>query len=470
MYCAFGAVALKATENHLNNSRSTGRRLAGNTVFFSYTGDYQTFTVPDFVTSMTVTASGAGRGAITDTYTCYGGYGGVVTATISVTNGSTYYIYVGQQATDWIGGYNGGGNGNVICGGGGNGATDIRTSLNDLSSRIIVAGGGGGCYPCCSDANGGAGGRYGVDGETGCSSGGGGGATPSSGGVTGGDGGNDGIFGFGGAAANQGAGGGGGYYGGGSADSGGGGGGSSYGPEGATFFTGLVEGNGMLTISYDYAPTSQPSSQPSGDPSSRPTEQPTSVPTLATAAPSQKRSSFNLIYTIAGTGSQGDENSESAATAVALNSPRAVWQTAGGVIYFSDYDGCCVRRFSTTDGTLHAVAGQCGLCDYTVSGVQATASFLSYPIGVAADTLGSIYIGDSGTCYVHKISTDGILSIYFGTNIATNSGDGGPASSAAIYAPGSVWVNTAGVLYVSSNAGYKIRSVDSSGTAHTLAG
>lgn len=66
-----------------------------------------------------------------------GGLGGWVQASLSVTAGQTLYIFVGGSDS-----YNGGGQTHNVQRKGG-GATDIRTILGDLKSRLIVAGGGG---------------------------------------------------------------------------------------------------------------------------------------------------------------------------------------------------------------------------------------------------------------------------------------------------------------------------------------
>jgi hypothetical protein len=137
---------------------------------FNYTGAVQTWNVPSGVTSITITAYG-GAGGLGYSFTPQSTRpkGGKVTATLSVTTGTTYYIYVGGQggdATDGTsttdgdgaGGFNGGANGGGgDAGGGGGGATDFRTS-SALSDRILVAGGAGGNGGDPNGALGGAGG------------------------------------------------------------------------------------------------------------------------------------------------------------------------------------------------------------------------------------------------------------------------------------------------------------------------
>jgi Glycine rich protein len=71
-----------------------------------------------------------------------GGLGGWVQASLKVTGGQILYILVGGAGHN--SGFNGGGRnqGRYLAAGGG--ASDIRTTLGDLASRLIVAGGGGG--------------------------------------------------------------------------------------------------------------------------------------------------------------------------------------------------------------------------------------------------------------------------------------------------------------------------------------
>lgn len=208
--------------NGTNDSNNKG------TLTFKYTGDVQTFTVPqngDYTFKLWGAQGGQGNYSSQKR----GGYGGYSEGTLTLTKGETLYLYVGGKGSLAKGGFNGGGNAGANSGGGG-GATDIRTTLGDLNSRLIVAGGGGGAeYDASSDpTNGQGGGLSGTKGLGDKPSNGGNPGTQTSGGI--GPGGN-GSFGQGGHSTDDGhsAGGGGGYYGGaGGAHDGDGGGGSGY--------------------------------------------------------------------------------------------------------------------------------------------------------------------------------------------------------------------------------------------------
>ena len=137
---------------------------------FDYTGAVQTFKClanKKYVFDL-LGAKGGGGG---------GGTGGHVQAVYQNTADITLNLYVGgrptdsaDQATNYIGGWNGGGAGGkavsgavqpgyysstVWNGNGGGGATDFRSGGTGYGNRIFVAGGGGG-----SDSYGGKGGQY----------------------------------------------------------------------------------------------------------------------------------------------------------------------------------------------------------------------------------------------------------------------------------------------------------------------
>ena len=239
------------------------------------------WTVPEGVTQVTITAIGGAGGAGLHSL---GGSGCTVTHTYSVAPGDEFRIFVG--------GGGGGATGTRSGGGGGS------TSINLQQFSMIVAGGGGGgggydnvdpaTYPndggdgCGGLVNGGTGvgpnGRAGNDGVGGAAGGAGGSSGGSGLAGPGGDGiGNAGSggtgdvcsFGNGGAAATYGGGGGGGGYGGGGSGAdmligssgsylGGGGGGGSTGPTGASFTVStartantLSGRNGSVLISFN---------------------------------------------------------------------------------------------------------------------------------------------------------------------------------------------------------------------------
>lgn len=171
------------------NNGSVSITANGTTTNFSYTGGYQTYTVPGGVTSLTVTASGASGGGAT--WASYSGAGGFVSGTLAVTPGQILTIVVGGGggAPNGIngavpGGFRGGGSGagypqNGWYAGGGGGWSGIINQSQTVA--YCIAGGGGGA----GGGSGGAGG--GTTGATGVNAGGGSqtsGGTNNGGGIT----------------------------------------------------------------------------------------------------------------------------------------------------------------------------------------------------------------------------------------------------------------------------------------------
>lgn len=254
------------------------------TCTFAFTGTEQTFTVPNGVTQVDVTAIGA-AGGLEGVNKTPGGRGAQVSGTLTgLSGGQTLYVEVGGTPTlnpgcypssPCIGGFNGGGTSHF--GGGGGGASDVRTlpsttPLTTTDSRLVVAAGGGGAGEVYSSScsGGSQGGNAGQTGTTGaCTGGGGGGGAGTAtqggpGGVTPGLGNTNGSPGTLGNGGNGGDGtggaGGAGLYGGGGGGSinnnftpfssgGGGGGGSSLVPAGGTGPTVTSTAAG-ITISY----------------------------------------------------------------------------------------------------------------------------------------------------------------------------------------------------------------------------
>lgn len=257
---------------------------AQETTVFEYSGEVETYLVPECVTQLNITIQGAAGGGDE------GGDGSTISGILNVTEGQILEIRVGGMGNCPEGGFNGGGEGgnanqssNDGCGGGG--ASDIRTAPYSLTDRIIVASGGGGMGGGDTDASGGnAGCENGGDGNSPFGVG-GYGASGTAGGnggpawITAGSTGGDGTLAIGGTGAidpcydlGAGGGGGGGFYGGGGGGSdcfdssplggGGGGGGSCLIPEGFSCDAGNVNSNGYVSITpvEDFSIQATPSS------------------------------------------------------------------------------------------------------------------------------------------------------------------------------------------------------------------
>ena len=175
------------------------------------------------------------------------------------------------------------------------------------------------------------------------------------------------------------------------------------------------------------------------------------------------------ITTVAGTSTIGYSGDGGPAIAAQLDQPQCVAVDAAGNVYIADYFNNVVREI-TPNGTINTIAGN-GTQGYSGDGGPATSAQLSFPYGLAIDSAGNLYIADSSNDVIREVTTDGNINTIAGNNTVGYSGDGGPATSAQLYGPYGVAVDSAGDLYISDSGNQVIREVlAASGMIATVGG
>jgi streptogramin lyase len=175
-----------------------------------------------------------------------------------------------------------------------------------------------------------------------------------------------------------------------------------------------------------------------------------------------------VISTVAGTGASGFSGDDGTATSAKLNSPAGVYVTNSGVIYIADRGNHRIRRVSTA-GTITTIAGN-GNASFSGDGGSATNAALSSPSDVFLDTAGVVYITDTNNHRLRAIAADSTISTIGGTGAAGFSGDGGVATNARFAFPRSVFVDTAGSIYIADRFNHRVRRINTNGNITTIAG
>jgi trimeric autotransporter adhesin len=193
------------------------------------------------------------------------------------------------------------------------------------------------------------------------------------------------------------------------------------------------------------------------------------------------------INTVAGNGIEGFIDNTSATNAE-VDQPTAVAVDPAGNLYINDQFNGRIRKVSVSTGNITTVAGKgpnhcsdiCGT--FSGDGGPATNAQLNVPSGIAVDATGNLYIVDSDDYRVRKVDTSGTITTVAGfgpscQGISCNgqfggfSGDGGPATSAALNLPIGVAVDASGNLYIADTGNNRIRKVTAStGLISTVAG
>jgi hypothetical protein len=137
-----------------------------------------------------------------------------------------------------------------------------------------------------------------------------------------------------------------------------------------------------------------------------------------------------------------------------------------GNVYVSDSSNYTIRKVSSA-GVVTTVAGTPGKLGST-DGPIATALFAGVG-GVAIDSLGNLYVADTGNYTVRKVTPAGIVSTLAGVAGVRGEVDG-TGSAARLFDPQNLAVDGAGNIYVSDGMGDVIRMITQAGVVTTLAG
>ena len=175
--------------------------------------------------------------------------------------------------------------------------------------------------------------------------------------------------------------------------------------------------------------------------------------------------STDTIHLLAGasgvTGFGGDGGS---AYSAALNQPEGLALDSHGNLFLADAGNNRVREIVA--GTITTVAG--GYIGDGHKGTDASLDFASLGNHITFDSNGNWYIADVSNHRIRKVSTKGILTTVAGNGTSGYSGDGGPATSAQLFGPSSVAVDSTGNIFIADTGNGVIRKVDTAGTITTF--
>ena len=177
------------------------------------------------------------------------------------------------------------------------------------------------------------------------------------------------------------------------------------------------------------------------------------------------------ISTYAGNGVQGYGGDGGPAIAANLKNPEGLSVAANGDLYVCDSDNHVIRKVAAATGIVTTVAGN-GTPGYTGDGGAATAARLKFPEDVSVGTNGDLYIADTGSHVIRKVSAaTGIITTIAGNGSPGPQGDGGPATAARLNSPRGIQVAANGDLFIGDRSNHRIRKVTAlTGTISTYAG
>jgi sugar lactone lactonase YvrE len=171
------------------------------------------------------------------------------------------------------------------------------------------------------------------------------------------------------------------------------------------------------------------------------------------------------VSTIAGSPGQwgGTDGNGSAAR---FYFPNSIAVDASGNLFVTDAYGQTVRKI-TPAGDVSTFAGLFNNAG-TADGSGSAARF-HYPEGLCIDSSGNLYLTDTGSDTIRRISPTAAVTTVAGSPNLEGSADG-TGAAARFSGPGALAIDSSGVLYVADSANATIRRISSSATVTTLAG
>lgn len=153
-------------------------------------------------------------------------------------------------------------------------------------------------------------------------------------------------------------------------------------------------------------------------------------------------------------------------SAARFNFPKGVAVDAAHTVYVADRDNHVIRKV-TAAGVVTVLAGQAGVAG-GVDGTGGAARF-DRPEGVAVDTAGTIYVADTGTSTIRRVTPAGEVTTIAGLTGAPGYADG-TGSAARFNEPRGLAVDSGGNLVVADSSNHRIRKVTPGGVVTTLPG
>ena len=123
--------------------------------------------------------------------------------------------------------------------------------------------------------------------------------------------------------------------------------------------------------------------------------------------------SDGTVSTLAGSTAGFDNGTGSAAK---FSYPGGIDRDSDGNLYVADTGNHCIRKVTPT-GVVTRIAGLVGTPGYLDTGYDVYSQFSS-PYGIAVDSLGDIYVADTGNHCIRKVSSSGSVTTFAGTNEA----------------------------------------------------
>ena len=146
--------------------------------------------------------------------------------------------------------------------------------------------------------------------------------------------------------------------------------------------------------------------------------------------------------------------------AAGFTQPDSVAVDSAGNIYVADTQGRRIVKY-TNAGVYTTIAGN-GYGEFSGDNGPGPSAALYDPMGLTVDPSGNVYIADTFNGRIRKVTPSGIITTIAGNGTLYFSGDGGPATQAALHFPHGVAVDSSGNVYITDTVNSVVRELQGS--------
>jgi len=157
-----------------------------------------------------------------------------------------------------------------------------------------------------------------------------------------------------------------------------------------------------------------------------------------------------VVTTLAG----GGTSFNGTGTAAQFDGPTGIAVDSSGNVYVADWDNQLIRKI--TGGVVSTFAGQQGVTGAT--NATGTAASFNYPNSVAVDSSGNIYIADEYNQLIREITPGGVVSTLAGQAGVTGATNA-TGTAATFNYPQGIAVDSSGNVYVGDTNNFLIRKI-----------
>jgi sugar lactone lactonase YvrE len=156
-----------------------------------------------------------------------------------------------------------------------------------------------------------------------------------------------------------------------------------------------------------------------------------------------------MITTMVGssTGSYSGDNGP--AIAATIHSPSGIFVDTNGRLFIADLGNNRIRVVDISNNIITTFAGTGTAGPFNGNNISATLANLNIPWDVKGDSVGNIYITDSGNCIIRMVDSRRLISTLFGTLGSCGFTPGVSSRTSAMNFPAGLWVDSLSNLYFS---------------------